>query len=288
MALATSNLALSTVKSVLGVSNIRNIFYAGGGATLNTIVQIGAIVNKHGLNATYCPGATADARLANLLADRKMSYFKGYEHITSLATYGFLYNGYAALDVNFAPVGWHVPTKTEFETLIASLGGASIAGGKLKETGLLHWADPNFASNSSNFKAVGSGARWKDSGGGFGFLNVYGIHWSTTNDIGYPTLYYRMICTHNSESVTISRDQIYLGCSIRLIKDNSTNPGTLTDYDGNVYETVLIGSQVWIKQNWKCTKLNNGTLIPLATNAATWDAFTTNGRCAYNFDLSNV
>ena len=43
-------------------------------------------MSKDGLNSTYCPGANADARLANLLSDRKLSYFKGYNHIVNFLT----------------------------------------------------------------------------------------------------------------------------------------------------------------------------------------------------------
>ena len=37
---------------------------------------------------------------------------------------------------------------------------------------------------------------------------------------------------------------------------------TVTDYDGNVYHTVAIGSQVWLKENLKTTHYNNGVPIP--------------------------
>ena len=84
MALATSNLSVNSMLTTLGVSTPRAIFYASG--TLRTAAQLATIVSKDGLSATYCPGANADARLANLLADRKLSYFKGYNHITNFLT----------------------------------------------------------------------------------------------------------------------------------------------------------------------------------------------------------
>ena len=74
--------------------------------------------------------------------------------------YGLLYNWYAASDANFATSGWHVPSYTEWTTLITYLGGSSVAGGKLKETGTVHWASPNTgATNESGFTGLPGGYR---------------------------------------------------------------------------------------------------------------------------------
>lgn len=83
MALATSNLSVNSILTTLGVSTPRAIFYNGG--TLKSAAELAALVSKSGLSAA-CPGADADAKLANLLADRKLSYFKGYNHITNFLT----------------------------------------------------------------------------------------------------------------------------------------------------------------------------------------------------------
>jgi hypothetical protein len=78
--LVTSNLPVKTILQTLGVSSARAIFYKGTGlTTLKTAAELGALVRAGGLSS-YCPGATAEAKLGNLLADRKLSYFKGYNH----------------------------------------------------------------------------------------------------------------------------------------------------------------------------------------------------------------
>ena len=39
--------------------------------------------------------------------------------------YGWLYNWYAVYTNNFAPIGWHIATKSDIETLVSFLGGVS-------------------------------------------------------------------------------------------------------------------------------------------------------------------
>jgi uncharacterized protein (TIGR02145 family) len=72
--------------------------------------------------------------------------------ISNKSIYGGLYNYYAVNTGNLCPIGWHVPSDLEWESLISFLGGTSIAGGKMKEVGTLNWLAPNVgATNSSGF-----------------------------------------------------------------------------------------------------------------------------------------
>jgi uncharacterized protein (TIGR02145 family) len=94
-------------------------------------------------------------------------------------TYGKLYNWHAVNDTRkIAPAGWHIPSDAEWTTLINSLGGLTAAGGKLKESGLIHWPNPNTgASNSSGFTALPGG--YRDDLGEFNPL-ASGYWWSST------------------------------------------------------------------------------------------------------------
>jgi len=72
-----------------------------------------------------------------------------------------------------------------------------------------------------------------------------------------------------------------------LTLPNSAGSGTVTDIDGNVYNTIQIGTQVWMKENLKVLNYNDNTPIPIETNATTWANMVTPGYCWYNNDASN-
>jgi uncharacterized protein (TIGR02145 family) len=65
---------------------------------------------------------------------------------------------------------------------------------------------------------------------------------------------------------------------------NNQAQTTVTDYDGNVYNTVTIGTQTWMKENLKVTHYRNGNSIPDITNNSTWSNLTTGAKCYYNND----
>ena len=218
-----------------------------------------------------------------------MFYGHNKMSLTTTYTYGLLYNLYVANNNNFAPTGWHVPSETEYTILINFLGGNSIAGGKLKETGLIHWESPNTgATNSSGFNAFGAG--WRNSDGSFYFIKYYGFYY--TNTLGLDNQDSNMYLSVYYDS-TVGQMSHYesnknLGVPIRLVKNDSSNTGSVSDYDGNIYNTVKIGDQVWTMQNWKCTHLSNGTLIPEIIDNYEWRDTTTEALCAYNNDWNNV
>ena len=62
---------------------------------------------------------------------------------------------------------------------------------------------------------------------------------------------------------------------------------TVTDIDGNVYNTVIIGTQTWMVENLKVTHYRNGNPIQNVTDNNDWIGLTTGAFCWYNNDIIN-
>jgi len=65
-------------------------------------------------------------------------------------------------------------------------------------------------------------------------------------------------------------------------KTQKVKQDSVVDIDGNVYHTITIGKQVWMKENLKTTKYNDGTAIPLVADNAEWGKLTSPGYCWYD------
>lgn len=135
---------------------------------------------------------------------------------TNIKTYGRLYTWSAAMRNSpssnsnpsrvqgASPTGWHIPSEAEWQELINNLGGESIAGGKLKEAGYLHWVKPNTgATNESKFNALPAG--WKDFTGEFGGLGQGNLFRTSTAQNPYE-VYAREL---GSNSASIPRGGIH-------------------------------------------------------------------------------
>jgi uncharacterized protein (TIGR02145 family) len=132
--------------------------------------------------------------------------------------YGKLYNGYAVADPRgLIPGGYHIPSENEFQTLISCLGGNTLAGGALKETGLAHWNSPNLgATNSSGFTGVGSGRINNFNSEAFAFKAA---SYFLTTDVPFSDYVRIMGIYTSSASSSVSNINKDSGLSIRLIKD---------------------------------------------------------------------
>ena len=132
------------------------------------------------------------------------------DETTYKAAYGALYNEITISRGAICPSGWHVPYDVDWTTLTSYLGGESVAGGKLKETGTTHWLSPNSgATNESGFSALPGGLRLPQGD----YLNIgeMGEWYSIMDD--YRSLDYR-----NSSIIKPYIDPNAWAFSVRCIK----------------------------------------------------------------------
>ena len=137
-------------------------------------------------------------------------------------TYGGLYQWNEAMDYNenpqgICPQGWHLPTVSEWESLIQAVGGNKTAGASLKERGAEHWKESEkylaMVSEipSSGFNALPGGLRSKTTNK-FSAMGFIGFYRTSTNSSFY--------CLYDSEAlIKHQTNDPVAGFSIRCIKD---------------------------------------------------------------------
>ncbi|OVE79450.1 hypothetical protein BVY01_02480 [bacterium I07] len=138
--------------------------------------------------------------------------------VSNVSTYGRLYNWYAVNDSRkIAPAGWHVPTDAEWRTLVDYLGGSGVAGGKMKESGTLHWKSPNTgATNASGFSALPGGYRF--SHGSLGNVGYYASFWSST--VYTDDSAWRRKLIYDGSEVNRTHNYKHYGFSVRCVRDH--------------------------------------------------------------------
>ena len=184
-------------------------------------------------NLKYLPSVVGPATGSNTTPYYYVYGYVGTNVTTAKATsnyttYGVLYNWPAAMAGSSSstanpsgvkgvcPAGWHLPSVDEWTQLTDYLGGTSVAGGKLKETGTTHWNSPNTgATNETSFTALPGGYR-SHIGSVFN-LGGYGYWWSATESNSTYGWYRAM--TYNTGYLSMGHNYKELGLSVRCLMD---------------------------------------------------------------------
>ena len=91
---------------------------------------------------------------------------------------------------------------------------------------------------------------------------------------------FNSICKFISLSALII---IFISCS----KNEENSNAIVTDHDGNKYNTVKIGNQIWMSENLKTTTYRNGDAIPNITDPTAWYNLSTAAYCDYDNNPAN-
>jgi uncharacterized protein (TIGR02145 family) len=134
-------------------------------------------------------------------------------------TYGKLYTWNAINDNRkLTPAGWHIPNNEEWTILMHFLG-ETVAGGKLKETGSVHWLSPNTgATNETGFMALPCG--YRSVSGNFGNLGNFGYWWSADEYYPNPNFAWIWYLNNENSSLNNSPSSKGTGFSVRCIQDS--------------------------------------------------------------------
>jgi uncharacterized protein (TIGR02145 family) len=88
-------------------------------------------------------------------------------------------------------------------------------------------------------------------------------------------------------SVSLSGDTLYLqnGGFVIIPGISLANVPVINDEDGNVYTSVIIGTQEWISENLRTTKYSDGTTIPNITDDTDWSNLSTGAWSYHDNDI---
>lgn len=78
--------------------------------------------------------------------------------------------------------------------------------------------------------------------------------------------------------------------TISCSKNDDNKPSdtvSVSDIDGNVYHTVTIGAQIWMKENLNVSRYRNGDIIPQVSDPTAWSNLTTGAWCYYDNNTAN-
>jgi uncharacterized protein (TIGR02145 family)/uncharacterized repeat protein (TIGR02059 family) len=167
-------------------------------------------------DGTSIPPVTDNTTWGGLSTDAYCWY--NNDAATFKATYGALYNWYAVNTGKLCPFGWHVSSQAEWLVLLNYLGGQNVAGGKLKEAGIIHWSSPNTgATNETGFTALPGGLRQYENGL-FLYMSTYGYWWTPTEfPISGDETFWEMI--YNVSNLTYGGWLPQFGMSVRCVRD---------------------------------------------------------------------
>ena len=91
------------------------------------------------------------------------------------------------------------------------------------------------------------------------------------------------VTTLEQSSTSLIENKLFIFNYLNSIE----NQIPLTDIDGNTYQKVIIGSQIWMKENLRVSRYRNGDPIPIVTDKTAWSYVSSGARCWYNNDSTS-
>lgn len=153
---------------------------------------------------------------------------------------------------------------------------------------------PLFGSTSTTFNFDANGCTDDEDA-----TTALQVRWDWENDGNWDTNYSATkTSTHQYQtegSKTIKLEVKDLGGltnttikQVSVSNGGESETGSVTDIDGNIYQTVKIGDQWWAAENLKVTHYRNGDPIPNINDNSEWGNLDSGAFCSYDNDDSNI
>jgi uncharacterized protein (TIGR02145 family) len=266
---STSNtLPVVTSTNVTGLTTVQATFNAevnsqGGG----TVTERGAVWNTSGnptVNSNRVPsGAGTGVYTTTItgLSGGSNNFVRAY----AINNFGISYG----VEIPFTTL-FGLATLTTNNVIAQSTTASS--GGNITDNGGSTVTARGVVWNTTGNPSLTSSKTIDGSGAGFYVSNMTSLSPSTT--------YYVRAYASNSIGTYYGNQQTFTTTAL--------SP-PVTDIDGNTYNTVQIGTQVWMTENLKVSRFQNGESIPYVLNNEEWINPNTNniGWCYLNHDESN-
>lgn len=260
------NLATLTTNAVTAITSTT--------ATSGGIITSGlATVTAQGICwSTSQNPTTADAKTINSAGVSSFSnaltgltanttyYVKAYAINSAGTAYGMQVS-FTTSGIISAPTLTTTAVSAITSTTAVSGGNISSDGGATVISRGVCWATSSSPTISNNTTSNGTGT---------------GSFTSTITGLVANTTYYVKAYATNSAGTAYGTQVSFTTPQV--------SSSTVTDINGNIYNTVTIGTQVWMKENLKATKYKDGSAIPLVTDNVAWSYLTTPGYCWHNND----
>jgi uncharacterized protein (TIGR02145 family) len=265
---STSNtLPVVTSTSVTGLTTVQATFNAevnsqGGG----TVTERGAVWNTSGnptVNSNRVPtGSGTGVYTASItgLSGGSNYYVRAY----AINNFGISYG----VEIPFTTL-FGLATLTTNNVIAQSITASS--GGNITDNGGSTVTARGVVWNTTGTPTISNSRTTDGSSTGSYFSNMTALSPSTT--------YYVRAYATNSTGTAYGNQQTFT--------TTATTSQTVTDIDGNTYNTVQIGTQVWMSENLKTSRYRNGGSIPYVVGNSDWQALTTGAWSNYNHDDAN-
>jgi uncharacterized protein (TIGR02145 family) len=264
---STSNtLPVVTSTSVTGLTTVQATFNAevnsqGGG----TVTERGAVWNTSGnptVNSNRVPsGSGTGVYTASItgLSGGSNYYVRAY----AINNFGISYG----VEIPFTTL-FGLATLTTNNVIAQSITASS--GGNITDNGGSTVTARGVVWNTTGTPTISGSKTMDGSGTGSYVSNMTALSPSTT--------YYVRAYATNSTGTAYGNQQTFT---------TTATSQTVTDIDGNTYNTVQIGTQIWMSENLKTSRYRNGGSIPYVVGNSDWQALTTGAWSNYNHDAAN-